>query len=105
MQNDYTTVDELIDEIVDSRSTYTHAAVRRLTQLCHESCEAYGYLHDRVLDLQLPEPVQRQLGDVLTTAQIHLLGCSDCTQTCQAMLYGNDTLGYVLRRHSVPKIS
>ncbi len=105
MHNDHIVVDDLIAEIADSKSSYQVVAVETLKRLCLQSCEAYDYLQTRVLDSRLPEHPQSRLGDVLATVRTQLYTCQECKQTCQiTSRYENDTLNYVLRHHSVPKI-
>lgn len=105
MYNDQIVVDDLIAEIADAKSIYHEVAVETLKRLCLESCEAYGYLQDRVLDSQLSECTQRQLCDVLVAARIRLNACQECTQACQVTpQHERDAFNYVLRRHCVTKI-
>ncbi len=105
MHNDYISVDDLIAEIADSKSSYQEVAVETLKRLCLQSCEAYGYLQSRVLDSHLSEHTQRRLGDVLLTAQVRSCICEECTQMCQIMLrHEKEAFYHVLRHHSVPVI-
>ncbi len=106
MHNDHRIVDDLIAEIADAKSGYQQVAVETLKRLCCESCEAYDYLQGRVLDAQLPEYVQRRLDDVVATVRTRFYACQECAKACHvAPRYDSDTLNYVLRHYSVPKIS
>ncbi|MGZ4906635.1 MAG: hypothetical protein ACXV5T_07880 [Halobacteriota archaeon] len=71
MQNDCTTVDELIEEIADYNSGYQQVAIEKLKQLCSQSYEAYAYLYVRMLYETLPAYAQQRLDDVLTTTRAH----------------------------------
>ncbi len=46
MHNDCVTVDELILEIADYKSSYQEVAVEELKRVCSQSFEAYDYLQD-----------------------------------------------------------
>ncbi len=85
MQNDCTTVDELIEEIADYNSGYQRVAVEKLKQLCSQSYEAYAYLYVRMLNGSLPASAQRRLDDVLTTVRMHSVVSYDCWRTTSSV--------------------
>ncbi len=81
MQNDCTTVDELIEEIADYNSGYRQVAVEKLKQLCSQSYEAFGYLYVRMLNGSLPAYAEQRLDDLLMTVRTHSVVSYKCWRT------------------------
>ncbi len=83
MHNDCVTVDELLIEIADYKSSYQEVAVETLKRLCSKSYEAYNYLEDRVHDVWLPDRARRHVRDVLLTVRMRLHAFQEYGRTYQ----------------------